>query len=131
MIFTPPAIAVSHSSLSILLHARSIAVSADEHMVSNAILGPWKLKVYDTRFAMDAKKVPGPELYTWPLREPIVVKVIRLDHADAEQLASVLSPLLSKDGRMIAYPPTNTLIIKDRKSLVEQLVRVIKWVSAP
>jgi general secretion pathway protein D len=69
--------------------------------------------------------------HTRPLREPIVVKVIRLDHADAEQLASVLSPLLSKDGRMIAYPPTNTLIIRDRQSLVEQLVRVIKGVSDP
>lgn len=66
-----------------------------------------------------------------PLREPIVIKVIRLDYADAEQLASVLSPLLTKDGRMIAYSPTNTLIIRDRKSLVEQLVRVIKGVSDP
>ncbi len=64
-----------------------------------------------------------------PLREPIVIKVIRLDYADAEQLASVLSPLLTRDGRMVAYSPTNTLIIRDRKSLVEQLVRVIKGVS--
>ena len=61
----------------------------------------------------------------------MAIKVIRLDYADAQQLASVLSPLLSKDGRMIAYPPTNTLIIRDRKSLVEQLVRVIKGVSDP
>jgi type II secretory pathway component GspD/PulD (secretin) len=66
-----------------------------------------------------------------PLREPIVVKVIRLDHADAERLASVLSPLLTKDGRITAYSPTNTLIIRDRKSLVEQLVKVIKGVSEP
>lgn len=69
--------------------------------------------------------------HTRPLREPIVVKVIRLDHADAEHLASVLRPLLTKDGRITAYSPTNTLIIRDRKSLVEQLVRVIKGVSEP
>ncbi len=66
-----------------------------------------------------------------PLGEPIVVKVIRLDHADAETLASVLRPLLTKDGSITAYPPTNTLIIRDRKSLVEKLVRVIKGESAP
>jgi general secretion pathway protein D len=63
--------------------------------------------------------------------EPIVVKVIHLDHADAKQLASVLSPLLTKDGTITAYSPTNTLIIRDRKSLVEQLARVIKGESVP
>ena len=61
-----------------------------------------------------------------PLREPMVVKVIHLDHADAEELASVLRPLLTEDGRITAYPPTNTLIIRGRQSLVEQLVSVIK-----
>jgi len=65
-----------------------------------------------------------------PLREPIVVKVIRLDHADAERLASVLRPLLTRDGFIAAYAPTNTLIIRDRASLVNQLVKVIKGPSS-
>ena len=60
------------------------------------------------------------------LWEPIVIKVIHLEHADAEHLASVLKPLLSKDGRITAYAPTNTLIIRDRASRVDKLVRVIK-----
>ena len=64
-----------------------------------------------------------------PLREPIVIKVIRLDHADAERLASVLRPLLTRDGLITAYAPTNTLIIRDRASLVKQLVKVIKGPS--
>lgn len=68
----------------------------------------------------------APAQHTRPRLEPIVVKVIRLDHADAQQLASVLRPLLTKDGRITAYAPTNTLIIRDRKSLVAQLVGVIK-----
>ena len=61
-----------------------------------------------------------------PLREPIVIKVIRLDHADAERLASVLRPLLSRDGLITAYTPTNTLIIKDRSSVVQMLVKAVK-----
>lgn len=65
-----------------------------------------------------------------PLREPIVTKVIRLDHADAERLASVLRPLLTRDGLITAYAPTNTLIIRDRASLVKQLVKVIKGRSS-
>jgi type II secretory pathway component GspD/PulD (secretin) len=67
--------------------------------------------------------------YSGPMGEPIVVKVIRLEHANAERLASILSPLLTKDGRITAYPPTNTLIIRDRKSRVEKLVPVIKGES--
>ena len=60
------------------------------------------------------------------IREPIVIRVLQLDHADAEQLASVLAPFLSKSGRIVAYRPTNSLIIKDRKSVVEALVKIVK-----
>jgi hypothetical protein len=65
-----------------------------------------------------------------PFREPIVIKVIRLDHADAERLASILRPLLTRDGLITAYAPTNTLIIRDRASLVKQLVKVIQGPSS-
>ena len=60
------------------------------------------------------------------IREPIVIRVLQLDYADAEQLATVLAPFLSKKGRIVAYRPTNCLIIKDRKSVVEALVKIIK-----
>jgi len=66
-----------------------------------------------------------------PLRDPIVIKVIHLDYADAEQLASVLAPLLSKEGRVVAHRPTNSLIIKDRASLVKRLVKMIKGNTYP
>ena len=68
---------------------------------------------------------------TGPIREPIVIKVVYLDYADAEHLASVLAPLLSKEGRLVPYRPTNTLIIKDRASLVRKLVRIIKGPAEP
>ncbi len=68
---------------------------------------------------------------TGPVREPIVVKVVYLDYADAEELASVLAPLLSKEGRVVPYRPTNTLIIRDRASLVRKLVRIIKGPAGP
>jgi len=66
-----------------------------------------------------------------PFRDPIVIRVIHLDYADAEYLASVLAPLLSKDGRVVAYRPTNSLIIKDRASLVKTLVKIIKGEPDP
>ena len=58
--------------------------------------------------------------------ERIVVCMIQLEHADAEELAAVLKPLLSTAGSIVSYPPTNTLIIKDRASIVEQLAIAIK-----
>lgn len=61
-----------------------------------------------------------------PLEDPVVIKVIRLNYADAEHLASVLAPLLSSEGRVVAYRPTNSLIIRDRASIVKGLVMIIK-----
>jgi type II secretory pathway component GspD/PulD (secretin) len=64
-------------------------------------------------------------------REPIIIRVIQLDYADANQLAAVLSPLLSEHGSIVPYTPTNILIIRDKKSVVEKLVRIIKGPSDP
>ncbi len=64
--------------------------------------------------------------YPAPRDEPIVIQIVQLEHADAEELAEVLRPFLSKDGRITAYGPANSLIIKDRKSIVRELVKVIK-----
>jgi type II secretory pathway component GspD/PulD (secretin) len=56
----------------------------------------------------------------------MIVCLLPLDHADAEQLVAVLSPLLSPHGTITAYSPTNTLIIKDRASIVQMLVKAVK-----
>lgn len=61
-----------------------------------------------------------------PLRDPIVIQVIHLNYADAEHLASILAPLLSKEGVIVPYAPKNTLIVKDRKSVVKGLGKIIK-----
>ena len=64
-----------------------------------------------------------------PLKDPIIIQVIELDYADAEHLASILAPLLSTEGRLVPYRPTNSLIIKDRASVVKNLVEIIKGKS--
>ncbi len=58
--------------------------------------------------------------------ERIVFCMIQLEHADAEELAAVLEPFLSPAGSITAYRPTNSLIIRDRLSVVEQLSTAIK-----
>jgi type II secretory pathway component GspD/PulD (secretin) len=61
-----------------------------------------------------------------PTGERIVMCMIQLEHTDAEELAAVLEPFLSPEGSMTPYSPTNTLIIKDRASVVEKLSIAIK-----
>ena len=63
--------------------------------------------------------------------DPIIIQIIELEYADAEQLAETLKPLLSPQGRITAYGPSNSLIIKDRKSIVEALVKAIKGKLEP
>jgi len=59
-------------------------------------------------------------------QERIIICMLPLEHSDAEKLADVLSPLLSPQGKIATYSPTNTLIIKDQPSVLRMLIKVIK-----
>ena len=63
--------------------------------------------------------------------DPVIIRVIELDHADAQTLVFSLQPFLSPQGRIRAYAPTNSLIIKDRQSIVNDLLRIIKGTTDP
>jgi type II secretory pathway component GspD/PulD (secretin) len=62
-------------------------------------------------------------------QENVTFCVLPLEYAHAEQLADVLAPFLSPQGRIVAYPPTNALIIKDYPSVVRMLIQAIKGKS--
>ena len=59
-------------------------------------------------------------------QERLIFCMVPLEHADAEQLADVLTPFLSSQGKITAYSLTNTLIIKDQPEEVKMLIKVIK-----
>ena len=59
-------------------------------------------------------------------QEQIIFCLLPIEHADAEQLADVLAPFLSPQGKISVYAPTNTLIIKDQPSVVKMLIKVVK-----
>lgn len=56
----------------------------------------------------------------------VIMCLLPLDHANAEELSGVLAPFLSPSGTIAPYPPTNSLIIKDRVSVVRSFIKVIK-----
>ncbi len=65
--------------------------------------------------------------------EGFVTKLLRLSFVNPQDIVRTLNPLISKDGNLIAYPATNSLIITDsvhniRK--IESLVRALD-IAAP
>jgi type II secretory pathway component GspD/PulD (secretin) len=64
------------------------------------------------------------QLYSY--QERVIMCMLPIEHANAEKLADTLAPFLSPQGKISAYSPTNTLIIKDQPSVVRMLLKAIK-----
>ncbi|PLX99200.1 MAG: type II secretion system protein GspD, partial [Desulfuromonas sp.] len=59
--------------------------------------------------------------------EQYVTRLIPLQHVDAATVASnVLQPLVPKTSQVVAYTPSNTLIITDSAANIERLYRIIR-----
>ncbi len=64
--------------------------------------------------------------------EQFVTRLVRLKHLDAETLSTnVLTPLVAATGHLLAYAPTNTLIITDSGANIERLMRIIRELDLP
>src|SRR5262249_28207144 len=61
----------------------------------------------------------------------LVTRLLALHHADAAALVPVLQPLVSKDGLLTAYPPTNRLVVVDTGANVERLARLLADLPPP
>jgi general secretion pathway protein D len=59
--------------------------------------------------------------------EQYVTRLVQLQNVDATLLATtVLAPLLPKTSNIVAYAPTNTLIITDSAANIERLVQIVQ-----
>ena len=57
--------------------------------------------------------------------DEIVTQVIQVRNVSAAQLVPILRPLIPQYGHLAAYPSANMLIISDRASNVNRMVRII------
>ena len=69
----------------------------------------------------DSKKIPR--------GDSTVTQIIPLDYADSAQVKAALAPLVSKNGVIIDYPGTNTIIITDIASNLRRLMDIIKEID--
>lgn len=63
--------------------------------------------------------------------DKIVTQLHPLKYADASDLAKMLKPLVAREGLLVSYPETNTLIIIDVLSNIERLLKIIAELDVP
>jgi general secretion pathway protein D len=86
------------------------------------------------------KILPSPEvrsknietLLRDPNRDPddkMVTQIVPLKYADVNQIHRLFTPLISKSSVILAYQPTNTLIITDIYSNILRLLNILKVID--
>jgi general secretion pathway protein D len=66
---------------------------------------------------------------TTPDRDLFITRLIPLEYVKAETVNNTLKPLVSKDANVIAYAPTNTLILTDTATNIRRLMRIIEEID--
>jgi len=62
----------------------------------------------------------------------VVTQIVPLKYADASDMRSLLSPLMSKrNSLLLAYPQSNILIITDTLSNIKRLTEILKVIDIP
>lgn len=80
----------------------------------------------------DAKQQNLPVTHRQGGGENYVTRLIPLTYADATEMAtSVLTPLIPKTSNIVAFAPSNTLVITDSGSNIDRLVKIIKELDIP
>ncbi len=66
---------------------------------------------------------------TTPDSDRTVTRLIPLQYIDAEAITNTLKPLVSKDASMVAYPPTNTVILTDAASNIRRILTILQSID--
>ncbi|HME70531.1 MAG TPA: type II secretion system secretin GspD [Myxococcota bacterium] len=64
-----------------------------------------------------------------PNRDTFVTRLIPLHYIDAEAITNSLKPLVSKDAAMVAYAPTNTVILTDSASNIRRVLSILEAID--
>ena len=84
------------------------------------------IKIVPTR---EAKQTGLPTLFAGsatPVGDEFVTRLVTLHHVDAVDMATVLRPMISSDGLVIPYAPTNNLILTDAASNLQRVLSMIE-----
>lgn len=79
----------------------------------------------------NARQVPANDLPSSvsATSDEIVTQVIAVKNVSAAQLVPILRPLIPQYGHLAAYPASNMLIVSDRASNVNRVVRIVQRID--
>jgi general secretion pathway protein D len=64
-----------------------------------------------------------------PKSDRFITRLIPLSFIDAEAISNTLKPLVSKDASMVAYAPTNTIILTDSASNIRRILDILSSID--
>ncbi|MFZ0133653.1 MAG: type II secretion system secretin GspD [Desulfobacterales bacterium] len=94
------------------------------HGFSAVAAGP-AVKIVPAAEARTMNIDTGPATHPTPAGDEPVTRVIRLAHADADEVKRLLTPLVSRTAVIGALPAANELVVTDTAATVRRLIKVI------
>jgi general secretion pathway protein D len=64
-----------------------------------------------------------------PASDRFITRLIPLRYIDAEAIAETLKPLVSKDASLVAYAPTNTVILTDAATNISRILSIVRSID--
>ncbi len=58
-------------------------------------------------------------------KDDFITRITRLDYVNVDELAALIRPLISKEGHLVTYKQTNTMIVTDLKSNLHRILQII------
>lgn len=60
-----------------------------------------------------------------------ITRLMKLNYVDADNMVSIIQPLVSASGLLATYPPTNTLILIDSAANIDRVGEIIEVLDVP
>lgn len=86
-------------------------------------------KIVQIREAKESAIETVPAERAVPNRDQYVTRLVPLSYVKADAIGNTLRPLVSREANLIAYQPTNTLIVTDTASNIRRLVTIIDQID--
>jgi general secretion pathway protein D len=87
------------------------------------------IKVIPVREAKESSIETSESSERPPFRDRYITRLIPLQYIDAEAITNTLKPLVSKDASMVAYAPTNTIILTDSSSNIRRILSILQSID--
>ena len=95
-----------------------------------AVPGPGGvLKIVPVRDAKESSIETVKDGRPSPNRDQFVTRLVPLRYIDAEAITNTIKPLVSKDASMVAYAPTNTIILTDTEANIRRLLTIFEAID--